>query len=185
MLNKHNILPRLWALDEEALGLVYDRFQPKLYRYAYRLLGNVEMAEDVVAETFLRLLQALHRNRGPKQHLQAWLYRVAHNLIVDRYRRRPAQEPLSLEQATLRGTNAPAKEVEHILAQDQIRQALRELTPDQRQVIVLKFLEGFKNQEVATILDKTVGAVKSLQYRALASLQRVLETSSARSEESS
>jgi RNA polymerase sigma factor (sigma-70 family) len=83
MLDERALLPRLQALEEEALAIVYDTLQPPLYRYALRLLGRSEVAEDLVGETFHRLLQALATGQGPRRHIQAWLYRVLHNLILD------------------------------------------------------------------------------------------------------
>ena len=174
MINERELLPRLWDLDEQALELVYDAFQPPLYRYVYRMLGHPEAAQDIVGETFRRLLQALHQGRGPKRHIQAWLYRVAHNLVVDQYRRRPAQPPLSLEAVTLEQGDDLDEKVQRQLDQERIRQAIHQLRPAQRQVIALKFLEGMSNKEVAIVLGKSVGAVKSLQHRALAALRRVL-----------
>ena len=173
MIDERALLPRLQALEEEALEVVYDTFQPPLYRYAYRLLGHVDAAEDVVAETFHRLLQALYRGQGPQRHIQAWLYRVTHNLAVDHYRREPARAaPLAEE---LPAETEPDEEVLRRMAQERIRPALHRLTSDQQRVILLKFLEGLSNEEVAVILGKPVGAIKSLQHRALAALRRILE----------
>lgn len=175
MIDEHTLLPRLQALEEEALEVVYDTFQPPLYRYAYRLLGSADEAEEAVAETFHRLLQALDRGQGPERHLQAWLYRVLHNLIVDRYRERPARTfALGKSQLAIEG---PDEEVQRRIAQECVRPALRQLTREQQQVILLKYLEGLSNEEVAKVLGKPVGAVKSLQHRALAALRRILEAS--------
>src|SRR5512143_395240 len=85
-------LPKAHQLDEHALSEIYQALSPCLYRYAYRLLGNAADAEDIVAETFHRLLLALRHDHGPRQHLSAYLYRIAHNMITDRYRRRPLPE---------------------------------------------------------------------------------------------
>src|SRR5512139_4328522 len=82
-------LPKAYQLDEHALSEIYQALSPALYRYAYRLLGNAADAEDIVAETFHRLLLALRHGNGPRQHLSAYVYRIAHNMITDHYRRRP------------------------------------------------------------------------------------------------
>jgi RNA polymerase sigma-70 factor (ECF subfamily) len=163
-------------LDENVLAEIYDVLSPALYRYAYRLLGDKQSAEDVVGESFHRFLLALHSNAGPRQHLRAYLYRVAHNLAIDRYRRRPVPDlPLDSEADSPAADDDPALEVEHGAAQAEARAALWRLTPEQRQVIVLKYFEGLDNEEVAAALAKPVGAVKSLQHRALQSLRRSLE----------
>lgn len=173
MIDERTLLPRLYALEEAALEIVYDTFRPPLYRYAYRLLGRPDSAEDVVAETFHRLLQALYQGVGPRKHLQAWLYRVLHNLVVDQYRRQTYQ-PQALP-GDLAAESDPDEEVQRLIVQERIRQALRRLTRDQQQVIICKYLEGMSNEEVAAVLGKPVGAVKSLQHRALAALRRILE----------
>jgi RNA polymerase sigma-70 factor (ECF subfamily) len=164
------------ALNEEALASIYDAFNSPLFRYAYRLLGDEEAAEDVVAETFLRFLRSISAGGGPKNHLKAYLYRVAHNLIVDRFRRNPPIElSLDIDTLTLHNINDnPEENTERSIEQAQVRRDLWKLTSDQRQVIVLKFFEGLSNQEVSEVLGKPVGAVKSLQHRGLNALRRLL-----------
>ncbi len=166
-------LPRVHQLDPQALTAIYEALSPPLYRYAYRLLGNARDAEDIVAETFHRLLLALQRGHGPRDHLSAYLYRVVHNLITDRYRRRPLAE-VELDEALASREIDPLEAVARYRARTVARQALWRLTPDQREVILLKYFEGLSNEEVAATLDKPVGAIKSLQHRALAAMRRSL-----------
>lgn len=162
------------AYDIETLGEIYDRFSPGIYRYAMRLLGDENQAEDCVAETFSRFLKILRSGNGSQDHLQAYLYRIAHNWITDNYRRQPLPA-LDLDE-TLRAEDGflPENQVDHYLEQQQVRLALQSLTPDQRQVITLRFIEGWENQEVAAALEKPVGAIKALQHRALNTLRRLL-----------
>lgn len=174
MTSEWELLERARKFDQSALGTIYDRYSPALYRYAARLLGNADAAEECVAEVFSRFLHALKSGNGPREHLQAYLYRVAHNWITDQWRRSP---PLSVPL----DPNLPADDASdppQIAGQQwehaQIRSALMQLTPDQRQVIVLKFVEDLDNEEVAVALGKPVGAVKSLQHRALDALRRAL-----------
>ena len=160
--------------DLPALGAIYDRYSPGIYRYAMRLLGDDCLAEDCVAETFSRFLKVLRLGHGPQDHLQAYLYRIAHNWITDSYRRQPPP-PLDLDDALHAGDHFhPEKQTEVRYMQKQVRLALRSLTPDQRQVIILRFLEGWENEEVAVALEKPVGAIKALQHRALNALRRLL-----------
>ncbi len=172
MTSERKLLQLARQFDHQALAEIYDHYSPKLYRYAMRLLGDVDLAEDCVADTFSRFLRALKGGGGPKQHLQAYLYRVAHNWVVDHYRRTP---PVVLDdQRKLSEDGDLAQKVETKLESERVRSALRLLTPEQRQVIVLKYLEELSNREVAEIVGKSVGAVKALQHRALASLERLL-----------
>src|SRR3972149_10564918 len=161
-------------LDPQALADIYDLHSPGLYRYAMRRLGDACLAEDCIAETFSRFLQSLHKGRGPRDHLQAYLYRMAHNWIVDHYRRGPSPGEELPERMQDTGFSPEEKTVHH-LRQERLRTSLKKLTPDQQQVVALKFLEGWENQEIAQALRKTIGSVKSLQHRALAALQRDLE----------
>ena len=169
-------LPKAYELDEHTLSEIYQALSPCLYRYAYRLLGNAADAEDVVAETFHRLLLALRHGNGPRQYLSAYLYRIAHNLITDRYRRRPLPD-LPFDEALEAGDeDRPEISAGIRMAQERARAALWRLTPDQRLVITLKYFEGQSNEEVAAALGKPVGAVKSLQHRALEALRRMLKS---------
>ncbi len=167
-----SLLSRAHQLDESALAHIYDLHYPAIYRYLYRQLGDVDVARDLAAEVFHRLLAALHAGKGPKNHLVAWLYCTAHNALVDYYRRQRHRQHLTLEEQMIGGMDEPAEMVEHRMLREQLRRALQQLSPDQQQVIALKFLEGLSNEQVALIVGKSVGAVKSLQHRALNALQR-------------
>jgi len=158
----------------QALAAIYDRYSPGLYAYAMRLLGDECQAEDCVSETFSRFLKGLRAGQGPEEHLQAYLYRIAHNWITDFYRRQPPP-PFELDE-NLRAEPAlqPDMQVDQRIEQDRVRGALRFLTPDQRQVIILRFLEGWENEEVAAAVKKPVSAVRALQYRALVALRKWL-----------
>jgi RNA polymerase sigma-70 factor (ECF subfamily) len=162
------------SLDGTSLGTVFDTYYPLLYRYIYHHTGHQATAEDLTAEVFKRLLEQLANDKGPDRHLRAWLYRVAHNLVVDEARRRVHRdhEPLDREQAAARQDVETS--VQAALLKRQARAALEELTPKQRAVIILKYLEGYDNREVARMLDISVGAAKSLQHRALAAMRKKL-----------
>ncbi len=169
-----DLLQRAQQFEEQALAEIYDRWSPALYRYALRLLGEADLAEECVAETFSRFLEALRQGSGPQDYLQAYLYRIAHNWITDHYRRSsPMLLPLDAElneDVDHEPSHLVALEMEH----RQVRAALSYLTPDQRQVIMLKYVEEWDNEEIAAALNKPIGAVKSLQHRALESLRRIL-----------
>jgi RNA polymerase sigma-70 factor, ECF subfamily len=167
-----DLLQAALRFDLQALAQVYDLYSPELYRYAARFLGDPTLAEDCVADTFSRFLKILSAGRGPKDHLRAYLYRIVHNLIVDHYRRAP--DLVELKETHPDIENAPEQEADLHMRQAQMRKAIQQLTPDQQQVIAFKYFQGWKNEEIAQALDKPVGAVKSLQHRALASLQRIL-----------
>lgn len=166
------LLERARQFDRQALAEVYDLYSPGLYRYAMRRLGDPQLAEECVAETFSRFLHALQARKGPRDFLQAYLYRVAHNWITDFYRRDPPLDELDESHPAL--APDPETAADQTLRDARLLTAIRRLTPDQQQVILLKFVEEWENEAIAKALKKPVGAVKSLQHRALATLQRIL-----------
>ncbi len=168
-----DLIQRIQRFEPQALAAVYDLYSPGLYGYAVRLLGKNDLAEECVAETFDRLLQAIRNGKGPRQNLKAYLYRVAHNWITDQYRYVPAMLPLEPE-LTAGTVHTAVDLLNQRVDAECLREALAQLTPDQRQVVVLKYLEDWTNEEVARAMDKPIGAVKSLQHRALATLQRIM-----------
>ncbi len=173
MIDERGLLEKARAFDLEALGEVYDYFSPGVYRYAMRLLGERGAAEECVSETFSRFLQALRNGGGPEEHLQAYLYRIAHNWITDYYRRQPPQT-VELDENLRDEDENLVQRVASTIEVTRVRKALFQLTSDQRQVIVLKFLEGWSNEAISREINKPVTAVKALQHRALGTLRRLL-----------
>jgi RNA polymerase sigma-70 factor (ECF subfamily) len=167
------LLQAALRFDQQALGQIYDLYSPGLYRYASRFLGDPSVAEDCVADTFSRYLKAIRDRRGPQDFLKAYLYRIAHNWIADYYRR--ARDVTDLSETQPGSEESPEQKTNLRLLRAQMRSAILQLTPDQQHVIGLKYLEDWNNEEVAQALHKPLGAVKSLQHRALASLKRILE----------
>jgi RNA polymerase sigma-70 factor, ECF subfamily len=171
--SEQELLLKAGRFDTSALAEIYDLYSPRLYRYSMRLLGDSNMAEDCVSETFSRFLKALQSSNGPRDYLQSYLFRTAHNLMVDHYRR-TSDHPVEELDEDLPVFETAEDCADQNLRQHRVRTALRQLTGDQQQVITLKFLEGWENEEIARTLHKPVGAVKSLQHRALAQLQKIL-----------
>jgi RNA polymerase sigma-70 factor (ECF subfamily) len=161
-------------LDEPALNEIFETYYPLLYRYIYQHVRHRTTAEDLAAEVFSRMLAQLARGRGPKRHLQAWLYRVAHNLVVDHTRRQVHRDHAPLDEGLVSTEHNVEMEVHGSILRQQAAAALQTLTPMQRAVIILKYLEGYTNAEVAPMLELSVGAVKALQHRGLASMRRYL-----------
>jgi len=162
------------SFDQVALIAVYDAYHEPIYRYIYRQVGEAETARDLTADVFYRLLRAAQKNGALVPDAKAWLYRTAHNIVIDHYRRQKHRNHLPLNEDIAGGNDNLPNLAERNILTAQVRNALQHLTPDQQQVIALKFLHEMSNREVATVLDKPVGAVKSLQHRAIAALQRQL-----------
>ncbi len=175
------LLQRARQLEESALATIFDTYYQPLYRYLYHHLGHAPTAEDLTAEVFRRFLDAVHRGRGPTENLQAWLYRVAHNLLVDELRRRELREADSLEADWPDLSMNVGDQAQQAQLQQVIRQALRFLSPKQQVVLVLHYLEDMEYAEIARVLQLSEGAVRALQQRGLRALQRHLKRLGVRS----
>jgi len=166
------------AGDATSFGRLYEKYFDKVYGYLSFKMGNATEAEDVTEQVFLKALESLGGYKWTGVPFQAWLFRIAHNLMVDALRRKGRRPSEPLEQAMHLTDTQPSVDPEAMLAQTLTRegltQAVDKLTELQKQVISLKFAGGLSNAEVANLMGKTEGAVKSLQHAALAALQRHL-----------
>jgi len=171
---EYRLLAGARQFDQEALAAIYETYSPALYAYALRLLGDEIRAEECVADVFSRFLRALRGGQGPKEYLRAYLYRVAHNWVTDQYRREPPP-PLNLDEDLADDSrHHPERQAEKKILQEQLRGALRRLTPEQRQVVILRYVQDCAPDEVAAALNRPVGAVKALQHRGIAALRKIL-----------
>lgn len=175
MHDETSLLERAREYDQAALSEIYDRYSKKIHSYIYRHLGDAHMAEDLTAEVFLRMLEAVQSAKFARTSLSAWLYRIAHNLVVDHFRSQPQSEVEPWDERLRAAVDDPTVAVEARLAQQGLRAALSHLTQEQQQVIVLRFGEGLSAPQVAGVLGKSEGAVRALQHRALATLRRIME----------
>jgi RNA polymerase sigma-70 factor, ECF subfamily len=171
---EHDLVRRAQDYDPVAFGEIYERYYLGVYKYIYYRVGDQALGEDLTMEVFVKAMEAIDSFAFRGVPFSAWLYRIASNLVIDHFRRQPAQPALSLEEKLVAASEHPAWALDTEFTHQALQRALAELTDDQQQVVVLKFVDGLSNLEVAQILGKTEGAVKSLQHRALASLGRVL-----------
>ncbi|MGH8774179.1 MAG: RNA polymerase sigma factor [Jiangellaceae bacterium] len=162
--------------DGVAFGRLFDRFHVPVLRYLVARVADRTAAEDMAAEVFVEVAQRLPRFRGDGGQFGRWLFTIARHDIVDvrRAARRHTVLPVAQVPDQVAGTDV-SDEVVRRLEGQRLARALRNLTNDQRDVVVLKFAAGLSNPEVAAVLDKPVGAVKSLQHRGLMALRRALE----------
>lgn len=163
-------------MDTNALAQIHDRFYPEVYRYVHFRLQDEPLCEDISAEVFLRLLDSLNRRRGPDRNLRGWLLATASNLVNDHLRRRYTRPVENFDDYEDRPDGAPHPEstVEHLWEQEKVRQAIYQLTLEQQHVLALRFTADRSLEETAKIVGKSIDAVKGLQFRALASLKRLL-----------
>jgi RNA polymerase sigma-70 factor (ECF subfamily) len=168
------LLSRARAYDQAALAELYDLYAPAMYAYIYRRVGDAALAEDLTGELFLRMLRAIRDGVSWRKSFSAWLYRAAHNLVVDHYRRTGRTEHVPLDESVAGGDRLPDKAVEHQLEAERLRRALEQLTPEQQEVLALRFGEDLTARQVGELIGKTTGAVEALQRRGLAALRRIM-----------
>jgi RNA polymerase sigma-70 factor (ECF subfamily) len=159
--------------DRQALEALYLLHFDRIYSYLHMSVGNRHDAEDLTTQTFLKMLEAIGRFRWRSAPFSAWLFRIAHNLAMDHFRATKRWQPEE-EVPEPEGAEESSAEEEALesIGRRSMLDLIENLSHEQQQVLTLKFVFNFSNGETATILDKSEGAVKSLQHRALASLQK-------------
>ena len=170
------LVARAGRRDQAAFAELYEQFLSPVYRYAFYRLGNRADAEDLAEQVFLQAWATIDRFRWQGKPFLAWLYALAHNLVIDgRRRMKPAQSldhdeyPLDVE------SPGAARDMTDWMDAELLAPAICRLTPEQQQVINLKFIEGFDTAQVARLMDRREGTIRALQLRALQSLRRALE----------
>src|SRR5213596_968011 len=161
--------------NRDALEELYLLHFDRIYSYLHMSVGNRHDAEDLTTQTFLRMLESIKRFRWQSAPFSAWLFRIAHNLAMDHFRAARRWQPEE-DVPEPPGESEPSAEAQALqsIGRQSLLELIEDLSPEQQQVLTLKFVFNFPNAEVATILGKTEGAVKSLQHRALVSLQKQL-----------
>jgi RNA polymerase sigma-70 factor (ECF subfamily) len=159
--------------DRDALEELYLIHFDRIYSYLHVSVGNRHDAEDLTTQTFLKMLEKIGSFKWQSAPFSAWLFRIAHNLATDHFRSRRRWQPEE-EVPEPSGDEEPSAELAAMqtIGRESMLKLIERLSPEQQQVLTLKFVFNLPNAEVAAILDKTEGAIKSLQHRALVSLQK-------------
>jgi RNA polymerase sigma-70 factor (ECF subfamily) len=162
--------------DAEAFGQLYDHYHPSVYRFLYYRVGSVHLAEDLTAETFFRALRSMSSFRWQGKDFGAWLMTIARNLTTDHFKAgRTRLESTTEDLSTLDGTeDGPEATVLATLTNEALLEALSELPAEQRECLVMRFLQGLSIAETAEVLGRSSGAVKQLQLRGVRNLARIL-----------
>jgi RNA polymerase sigma-70 factor (ECF subfamily) len=155
-----------------AFGEIYNIFLDRIYRYVFYQVKDRMTAEDLTEEIFLKVWEAMGKYKQKNSSFSAWLYRIAHNHVVDYFRTR--RQHVALEDVTTSAPDNPEHEAEEKAMQQELAEVISSLPPRQKQVIILKFIEGLDNGEIARITGKREGAIRMLQMRALMALRQKL-----------
>jgi len=162
--------------DPEAFGELYRRYVGRIYNYNYRHTGNPIEAEDLTSRTFYRTLRGIKSYREKGASFQAWLFRIAHNLVVNWYRDISRHPSVAIDTALPFHSPARAPN-DYVEAQEEralLQQMLADLPEDRKTLLILKFVEQMSNIEIAVVMGKSEGAIKALYHRTLTSLRDMI-----------
>jgi len=162
--------------DTEAFGQLYDRYVTGVFRYIYFRVGSTQLAEDLTAETFLRALRSLHTFQWKGKDFSAWLTTIARNLINDHFKSRRVRSEFSTDSFPDRPDTGrgPEEDVLSSLSNEELMQAVANLPDDQRDCVLMRFVQELSIAETAQVLGRSEGAIKQLQLRAVRSLAKML-----------
>jgi RNA polymerase sigma-70 factor, ECF subfamily len=161
--------------DADAFGQLYEAYLDKIYRYIYFRVTDEQTAEDLISQVFTKAWENLNRYQPSGRPFIAWLYTIAHNTVIDHYRTRKDTVPIENTLSLASDAPSPHEQVELHFEADNLRAALHTLTPEQQQVVVLKFIAGMSTDEIAGQLRKSAGAIRALQMRALQALAKQMQ----------
>ena len=174
VLAEWDIVRRAQEYDEPAVEALYQKYYPKIYNYAFLQMGDAQASEDLASDVMLKMIESMHKYTFRGLPFGAWVFRIARNRLIDLHRRRRRRGEVDLSGTLSSALASPQVLAERALERGQIQVALKHLTDEQRQVIVLKFIQGFDNRSIGKIMGRSEGAIKSLQHRALGALRRLL-----------
>ena len=162
----------LQELDSQVISAVFDRYFSDVYRFVFYRISNEQVAEDIASDVFVRLLEAVKKRRGPQSNIKGWLLATASHAVADHLRnayRRPIEV---LSDSMPDHASSLTDEIDYRQQTDSVREAYAQLTPDQQNVLALRFGSGYSLEETATVMQKNINAIKALQFRALQALHR-------------
>ena len=160
--------------NEARLAALYDECWGKIAHYVYVRIGNQSEAEDIASEVFLRALKSLKSYRERGVPMQAWLFRIAHNLVVDHLRRVSKRRTVSIDTVEIASDDDPVADAERNIERERLKQAMEQLTPEQSEVLRLRFFGGLTSGEAGNVLKKSDGAVREMQRAAIQKLRGLL-----------
>lgn len=170
-------LVELAKTDEDAFGELYQRYVKKIYNYIYYRTSNQQDAEDLTSRVFFRAMGHIENYVDKGVPFQAWLYRIAHNLVANWHRDRSRRKIIPLDEfvAATMQSEAPERIAEDEEERERLLGAIHRLPPERQQLLMLKFVERLSNAEIGEIMGRTEGAIKSLYHRTLISLREDLQ----------
>lgn len=176
-LTDSELVKRTQEGDQDAFGEIYERYIKKIYNYVYYRTSNQHDAEDLTARVFFRAMSHIGKYEDKGLPFQAWLYRIAHNLVANWHRDRGRRKIIPLDEfvAMTLSSESPDRQAEDSEEQEVLLSAIRRLPEERQQLLVLKFIDNLSNAEIGEVMGRTEGAIKSLYHRTLLALRDDLE----------
>ena len=175
MTSKNRQFSATESLRTELAGL-YGEYYDKIARYASIHIGNRTDAEDIAGEVFLKAIESLGSYEKRGIPMQAWLFKIAHNLVVDYLRRMSKRKTIDIDSVTVRSNESPEAIAEINIEVERVKKAMEQLTQEQREVLSLRFFGELTSKETAAIMGKSDGAVREMQRAATSKLRTLLVT---------
>lgn len=167
-------------ISKEKLAGIYGEYYDKVARYIYSRIGDKSEAENLAGDVFLKALESIKTYQERGVPIQAWIFRIAHNIVVDHYRKVDKYKMVSIESIEIKDESDPAAMAETNLEIERVKMAMQHLTEEQKEVVRLRFFAGLTSREVASTLGKNDGAVREMQSAALEKLRQLLGESQPR-----
>ena len=174
MLNEESLILRAKQKDEEAFARLYEEYFDKIYRYVALKVGDKMEAEDIAQQVFVKAIKSISSFKWKGYPFSAWLFRIAHNQVVDYFRKSKKRVSVALDESLVADEDDPPEIFERKLDIEKLASATKQLTPAQQEVISLRFAGGMSIIQVAQAMGKSEGAVKALQHSAIVSLRKVM-----------
>ena len=174
MHDEQELLRKARAFDKEALASIHDQYYQSIYRYLSFRIADPQTAEDMAGEVFTRFLSAIKDRSAPPNSIRGWLFGAAQNVLKEQYRKQRQMKWTELDESIAAGGESPEQRLDAKVSKEALRDALTELTPEQQNVLALRFGYGMPIKDVADTVNKSEGSVKMLQARAIATLTRRL-----------
>jgi RNA polymerase sigma-70 factor (ECF subfamily) len=172
---EENLIEKAQNGDSECFGKLYDHYLPKIYRFVLIKVNNREITEDLVHEVFMSAWQSIGRYRHKGFPFSSWLYQIARNQVIDHYRVKKNHANLDeIDEEKIKVDNALGEKLDNLFSWEKVQGAIKRLSHDQQDVLIMRFVEGLSHREIAASMKKSEGAVRIIQHRAINELKSIL-----------
>jgi RNA polymerase sigma-70 factor (ECF subfamily) len=172
---ENHIIERAKRGETQAFGLLYDHYHERIYRFIFLKVSNKEDAEDLTHQVFLSAWQNIKNYKEFGFPFSSWLYKISRNAVIDFYRSKKIETSLEEVQNELSSDEIKTDNIDLKIQIEEVMKALKQLKPDYQDIIIMRFVDDLSVKEVAKALDKSEGAIKLMQHRAINNLKKILK----------